>query len=92
MKVVKIVLVGTMPGLPLLMFFVLPIISLLIWFGFTKATWNCLKMSLEENTLIPMFFLWIFIVLLWVWTHGILLATSDYLCQSWILHWYFNSN
>lgn len=27
----------------------------------------------------------------WVWSHGFLIALSDYLCQSYVLHWYYKS-
>lgn len=30
--------------------------------------------------------------MLWLWTHGIIISVSDYICQSWVVNWYFNSN
>ena len=91
MRVVKAVLMENLPTLPLIFTFILPLINMGLWCGFVKMLWKCIKMYQNGSTPIPSALVISFILLLWIWTHGFMIAVSDYICQSWVLHWYFNA-
>jgi hypothetical protein len=91
MRVVKAILMENLPALPLIFTFILPLINMGVWCAFIKMLWKCIKIYQSGSTSIPSALVISFIILLWIWSHGFMIAVSDYICQSWVLHWYFNS-
>ena len=91
MRVVKAILMENLPALPLIFTFILPLINIGLWCAFVKMLWKCIKMYQSGSTPIPSVLVISFIILLWIWSHGFMISVSDYICQSWVLHWYFNT-
>lgn len=91
MKVIRAIIVSTAPLLPVAFVFVGPFVLTLFWLLMTKIVWVCVQMD-QQNTVIPMGIVWVLVLGFWWWSHGTLIATTDYFCQSWILHWYYNHN
>jgi hypothetical protein len=91
MRVVKAILMENLPALPLIFTFILPLINMGVWCAFIKMLWKCIRIYQSGSTSIPSALVISFIILLWIWSHGFMIAVSDYICQSWVLHWYFNS-
>jgi hypothetical protein len=91
MRVVKAILMENLPALPLIFTFILPLINIGLWCAFVKMLWKCIKMYQSGSTPIPYVLVISFIILLWIWSHGLMIAVSDYICQSWVIHWYFNT-
>jgi hypothetical protein len=91
MRVVKAILMENLPALPLIFTFILPLINIGLWCAFVKMLWKCIKIYQSGSTPIPSVLVILFIILLWIWSHGLMIAVSDYICQSWVLHWYFNT-
>jgi|JI10StandDraft_1071094.scaffolds.fasta_scaffold75003_1 hypothetical protein len=91
MKVVKVVLMANLPLLPFILLFIISGINMGLWCGFSKMLWTSVKMSKSGTLPIPHTLVIAFIIVLWLWTHGFFISISDYICQSWVLHWYFNA-
>lgn len=67
-------------------------ISAGVWCGFSRMMWNCIKMAQSSDLAIPPTIIIILGIILWFWTHGFIISLSDYICESWVIHWYFRSN
>ena len=92
MRVVKVVLSENIPIFPLFSILVMSGISAGVWCGFCKIMWNCIKMTLSSDMPIPPIIIIILGIILWFWTHGFIISLADFICESWVIYWYFNSN
>lgn len=91
MNVVKVILLKNFPILPITMLFIVSGIQMGLWCGFTRMLWNSVRMSLSSGMPVAPNLVIIFVIILWIWTHGFSLSISDYLCQSWVIHWYYQA-
>lgn len=52
--------------------------------------WNTILMSHSNNRFpINPTLLLMLETIFWMWTYGIMFSISDYVCQSWVIHWYY---
>ena len=89
MGIAKAILLSSLPLFPIFFLLVLSAIQVGIWCGFVRMMWNSVLMNYSRDLPINIVLIILFESMFIVWTYGLMFSISDYLCQSWIIHWYY---
>ncbi len=89
MGIAKAILLSSLPLFPIFFLLVLSGIQVGIWCGFVRMMWNSVLMNYSRDLPINIVLIILLESMFIVWTYGLMFSISDYLCQSWIIHWYY---
>ena len=92
MKVSSHVIKKNMPIMPCVMVVLLCLMNLAVWIAMSSVVWLNITIHYEvAEPPIPTWLSYLLCSVFWLWVHGLQISLSDYICQSWVIHWYYQS-